>query len=146
MSNLRSLLTAILALGGAVASAIVSIAVALRLIRRAEPGQIPPAPPAPAPPAPSPTPATDGGEPPPLPPGEPPAPALVPPVLPGWHAVTEPLPDPTYWPAVLALGVVFLAWGLITGYLLSIVGLMLSILAVAGWIGDLRHEQREHEG
>ena len=141
MGNLRSLLTAILGVGGAVASAIVSIAVAARLIRRSEPGQASPPPPAPGPTAPA-----DGSAPGPALPGEPPAPALVPPVLPGWHAVTEPLPDPTYWPAVLALGVVFLAWGLITGYLLSIVGLLLGILAVAGWIGDLRHEQREHEG
>jgi hypothetical protein len=89
---------------------------------------------------------TGGTEPAPPPSAEPPAPALLPPARPGWLPVTEPLPAPTYWPAVLALAIIFLGWGLFTGYLLSIAGLLLGILAVAGWIGDLRHEQHEHDG
>ncbi len=62
-------------------------------------------------------------------------------VRPGWTAVpAEPLPRTTYWPAVMSLGVVFILWGIATTYLISIVGLILLILALGGWIGELRHE------
>jgi hypothetical protein len=49
------------------------------------------------------------------------------------------LPQPTYWPAVMALGIAFVAWGLVTTFIISGVGLLLFALALAGWIGDLRH-------
>jgi hypothetical protein len=143
--NRRSGLEAILALLGAVVSAIASVAVAAHLLRREEDRRL-------AQPGsqesgikdqgseltetlPTPNPQSLTSD----------APALAPQIRPGWHAVTEPLPDPTYWPAVMALGIVFLAWGLISTLLVSGVGLLLFVLALAGWIGDLRHEQREHE-
>lgn len=64
------------------------------------------------------------------------APAL----RPGWrHADDSRLPQPTYWPAVLALGITFLAWGIVTSLVISAVGLVLFALALAGWIGELRH-------
>ncbi len=53
----------------------------------------------------------------------------------------ETLPEPTYWPAVLAIGVTLLAWGVVTSTLLSLLGLGISIVAVIKWIGDIRHEQ-----
>jgi hypothetical protein len=49
------------------------------------------------------------------------------------------LPQPTYWPAVLALGIVFLAWGLVTSWLIFGAGLILLALALAGWIRESRH-------
>jgi hypothetical protein len=49
------------------------------------------------------------------------------------------LPRPTYWPVVLAAGVVFLAWGIVTTIAISIIGLVLLALALGGWIGELRH-------
>jgi hypothetical protein len=52
------------------------------------------------------------------------------------------LPRPTYWPVVLAAGVVFLAWGIVTTFAISIIGLALLGLALGGWIGELR---RGHE-
>jgi hypothetical protein len=59
---------------------------------------------------------------------------------PGWSRPDHTdLPRPTYWPAVLALGIAFLAWGLVTSWIISGVGLVLFALALAGWIGDLRH-------
>jgi len=59
---------------------------------------------------------------------------------PGWHPPDHSeLPQPTYWPAVLALGITFLAWGLVTSLVISGVGLILLALALAGWIGELRH-------
>ena len=59
---------------------------------------------------------------------------------PGWQRLDHTgLPSPTYWPAVLALGITFLAWGLLTSALISGVGLALFVVALAGWIGALRH-------
>jgi len=60
---------------------------------------------------------------------------------PGWHKPQpEKLPQPTYWPAVFAFAVVLFAWGWVTTISVSAVGLVLCAIAVAGWIGDLRHE------
>lgn len=55
------------------------------------------------------------------------------------------LPEPTYWPAALALGIVLLVWGPVTTWMISAVGLALSVLALAGWIGDVLREHREQE-
>jgi hypothetical protein len=58
-----------------------------------------------------------------------------------WNTLEpETLPRPTYWPAVMALGITFLALGIATTLLISGVGLILFILALARWIGELRHE------
>ncbi|MGI8587975.1 MAG: hypothetical protein ACR2M0_09860 [Chloroflexia bacterium] len=58
----------------------------------------------------------------------------------GWSAPRpEELPPPTYWPAVMALGIVLMVWGLVSTFVISGVGLALFALALAGWIGDLRH-------
>jgi hypothetical protein len=53
----------------------------------------------------------------------------------------ETLAEPTYWPIILASGITFLAWGALTSYLLSILGLVLTVVAVINWIGDIRDEQ-----
>ncbi len=50
----------------------------------------------------------------------------------------ERLPEPTLWPAVLALGSCFLAWGILTSWLMSAAGAVLFIMGCAGWVGDLR--------
>ena len=63
------------------------------------------------------------------------------PLRPGW---SRPKPaylvKPTYWPMVLALGIAFLLWGLISNPFVSTVGLVLFVLALANWIRELRHE------
>lgn len=65
---------------------------------------------------------------------------------PGWHRPKpETLPRPTYWPATMALGIVFVAWGVVTTYIVAIVGATLVALALAGWIGEIRHEQRQRD-
>ncbi len=51
------------------------------------------------------------------------------------------IPRSTYSPAVMALAVVCLLWGLLTSYLISLLGFVLLAIALAGWIGDLRHER-----
>ncbi len=59
---------------------------------------------------------------------------------PDWEALpTTPLPRPTYWPVVLAVGVMFLAWGIVTTIIISIIGVALLALGLGGWIGELRH-------
>lgn len=62
---------------------------------------------------------------------------------PGWNlARPHKLPRPTYWPAVLAGGVVVFAWGPPTSWTVSVVGAVVSIVAIRGWIGELRHESK----
>jgi hypothetical protein len=50
------------------------------------------------------------------------------------------IPRPTYSPAVLALAIVCLLWGTVTTYLISLLGLILFAVRLAGWIEELRHE------
>lgn len=50
------------------------------------------------------------------------------------------LPEPTYWPFFLAFGITFLLWGILTSWLISIIGLITLIIALGGWMSDLYHE------
>ena len=50
------------------------------------------------------------------------------------------MPEPTYWPVALAFGVLFIFWGLISSMYISGVGLIISAIAIAGWIIELNHE------
>jgi hypothetical protein len=60
---------------------------------------------------------------------------------PGWHTPhPETLPRPTYWPVVMALGITFMAFGVVTTLIISGVGFILFALALARWIGDILHE------
>jgi hypothetical protein len=52
----------------------------------------------------------------------------------------ERLPEPTYRPALLALGIALLGFGVTTSFILSGIGLVLSVIALAGWIGEIHHE------
>jgi hypothetical protein len=64
---------------------------------------------------------------------------------PGWQVLPdEPLPHPTYFPAGLAMGVAFLFWGLITTWVVLLVGVALFIAALAGWITEIRHGYKSH--
>ena len=73
-------------------------------------------------------------------------------IPPGWHRpLPERLPKAGYWPAIMALGITFMLWGLAVGFnevvstiiILVLVGLILFSLALAGWIGDLRDERKD---
>jgi hypothetical protein len=70
----------------------------------------------------------------------------------GWHKpLPEKLPHPGYWPAIMALGITFMLWGLAVGFnevistifILFFIGLVLFTVALIGWIGDLRDERRD---
>ena len=52
----------------------------------------------------------------------------------------ERIPESTYAPAVLGLGITFLFWGLMTTFYISGVGLILFAMALTQWIGELRRE------
>jgi hypothetical protein len=57
-----------------------------------------------------------------------------------WHKPQpEQEPRPTYAPALMAGGVMFLLWGAATSWLVSLGGLALIGVASARWIRDLRH-------
>ncbi len=70
----------------------------------------------------------------------------------GWHKpLPEHLPTPGYWPAIMALGIIFILWALAVGFnevvstiiILFLIGLILFVLALIGWIGDLRNERKD---
>lgn len=55
------------------------------------------------------------------------------------------IPEPTYMPVVMAIGIICMLWGIVTTYLITLVGLVLFVISIWGWIGELRHEHR-HPG
>jgi hypothetical protein len=62
----------------------------------------------------------------------------------GWNTPRpETLPLPTWWPAATALGTTLAAWGLISSVLVLGIGMLVFLVALAGWIGDIRHERRQ---
>ncbi|HWA86056.1 MAG TPA: hypothetical protein VG710_07545 [Opitutus sp.] len=56
----------------------------------------------------------------------------------------EHLPPATFWPAGFALGITFVFWGLITSWVVLVVGLVMFAGCLAGWISELRHERKVH--
>jgi hypothetical protein len=63
---------------------------------------------------------------------------------PGWNKpLPEKIPNPTYWPALFAFGLMFIFWGIISNIFLLCLGFILAVIAVIGWVSDLRHEYSE---
>ncbi|MDB5220994.1 MAG: hypothetical protein JWO86_8921 [Myxococcaceae bacterium] len=54
----------------------------------------------------------------------------------------ERLPRPTFWPAGVAFGITLLMLGLLTSFVVIAIGLAVFVVSLAGWIGELRHEER----
>jgi hypothetical protein len=50
------------------------------------------------------------------------------------------LPELTFWPFILAWGVLFFFWGLITSLIITAVGILIIIISISGWVQDLNHE------
>jgi hypothetical protein len=48
------------------------------------------------------------------------------------------IPRPTYSPAALAFGLTFFLWGLIASPVVLVVGLLVTAVALASWIGEMR--------
>ena len=53
----------------------------------------------------------------------------------------EKVPRPTYYPAMFALGCIFTLFGIVTLWPMSVVGVVLFVVALIGWIGEMRHDQ-----
>lgn len=61
-----------------------------------------------------------------------------PPGAEGWkQPLPATLPRPTYWPAVLALGLTLMLLGPVTLFPVGLAGLVFSIVALMGWIGEI---------
>lgn len=60
-----------------------------------------------------------------------------------WTAkpLPERLPRPTFWPAALSLAVTLVAFGVVTSWIISLVGLALFVVSATGWFMELRYEQ-----
>ena len=52
----------------------------------------------------------------------------------------EKLPEPTYWPFFLAMGITFIFWGLLTIWIILVAGILIFIYSLIGWINAMRHE------
>lgn len=63
--------------------------------------------------------------------------------LEGWNIPKpEAIPSPTHWPFMLSLGATLMGLGILTSNLISIVGIVLFILAIVKWVGELSREER----
>ena len=57
-----------------------------------------------------------------------------------WNTpLPEKLPRSTYMPFVFAFGVVLMTFGLLTTLAISVVGLVVFVIGLAGWIGEWQH-------
>lgn len=67
-------------------------------------------------------------------------------IPPGWDPLPhQHLPRPTYFPSGLAMGTAFMFWGVITSWVIFVVGVGLFAAALAGWISEFRYERKHHQ-
>ena len=57
-------------------------------------------------------------------------------------APPEFVPAPSVWPAAVSLGATFMLWGLVSSLLITGVGLIVFIIGLSGWIGEIRHDRK----
>ena len=63
-----------------------------------------------------------------------------------WHIPKpEIIPDPTYWPFVLSLGATLMGLGVLTSNIITVAGIVLFILAIIKWVGELSSEDRREQ-
>jgi uncharacterized membrane protein len=55
------------------------------------------------------------------------------------------MPSPSYWPIVLAFGLTLIAIGVIFGTLISLLGVIVLLAAIAGWTRENRAEAAVEE-
>jgi hypothetical protein len=56
-------------------------------------------------------------------------------------AKPEILPKPTYMPFILAISLLFVGWGLLSTWIISVAGVIGIFISLYGWIKELLHEQ-----
>jgi hypothetical protein len=50
------------------------------------------------------------------------------------------MPSPSVWPMTLAFGISMVGLGILTDLVFLVFGAVVSIIALAGWAGEMRHE------
>jgi cytochrome c oxidase subunit 1 len=57
------------------------------------------------------------------------------------------MPSPSYWPILLAFGMLLIAIGVVSSMIVSIVGVVWTLAAIAGWAMENRKlgEEEHHE-
>jgi cytochrome c oxidase subunit 1 len=55
------------------------------------------------------------------------------------------LPPPSYWPIVLALGLLLIAVGIIFGLVISVLGVIVLLVVIAGWTQENRRLEMTQE-
>ncbi len=61
--------------------------------------------------------------------------------IPGWNQPTpDRLPVPTFAPAIMAMGIVVFAMGIVTTWYVCVVGVMVFAVATWRWVGELQGE------
>lgn len=62
----------------------------------------------------------------------------------GWQRLPRVhLPRPTWFPAGLAMGTTCILWGLITSWIILVVGLVIFAASLTGWINEIHHERQK---
>jgi hypothetical protein len=63
------------------------------------------------------------------------------------EALPEKVPEATFAPAFLALGITFLLFGIVSSYVFSAAGLVLMVWSIGKWVGELlRGDESERSG
>jgi len=55
------------------------------------------------------------------------------------------MPGPSFWPITLAGGLVLIAIGTVSSFVISIVGILVLLIAIGGWAMENRTEESHHE-
>jgi hypothetical protein len=53
------------------------------------------------------------------------------------NLLKDELPKPTYWPVIMAISMTTLAWGLISGWMISVVGGLGLLVSIVGWMKEV---------
>ncbi len=51
------------------------------------------------------------------------------------------IPRPTPWPVILAFGITFAVWGVVTSWIYTGVGAAITVAGLGGWIWEMWHDE-----
>jgi len=55
------------------------------------------------------------------------------------------IPPPSFWPIISAGGLVLIAIGVVSSFVVSILGIIVLLIAVGGWAMENRAKEADHE-